>query len=435
MKLKYLLVLFTLALCFAFSLILESKLVAILIIWAGFLVFIRFSGHLFFHAKTEEEDHTLLFFKNIFVIAFLIRITACVILYHSPIRQIGPYFFAPDSYYYAKKGWVIAQLWLGNIDQFTYDAMISSWGRNIYFKFHALCYYVVGEKIELLPASFNCLAGAILPIISYFNVREFGVSKKCARWVATLICFWPSLILWSCIGIRDIWSILAFNTLLLGLIKFTKTRNKSWIILMGLCLLLIFAIRAYLLPLTLIALFASFFISNSKNIPLTFFLSLVAIVLINQLDARFGISAYLEPSNVEFLRGAYSRHGSGFQVNADLSSPLGYIKLISVSLVYYLFAPFPWAFGSKLSMFAMPETLSFYVLFYFIIKGIRLQIQVNIKAVLPLLLLVTVISCSYALVEANVGTLYRHKAQVVTMLLLFGPIGFYYRKIPLRKKS
>ena len=77
----------------------------------------------------------------------------------------------------------------------------------------------------------------------------------------------------------------------------------------------------------------------------------------------------------------------------------------------------------------MLENLSF----YYMIRGMIIQAKINVQDLIPLLLLFSVISISYSIIEANYGTLFRHRAQVLSLLLIFVPIGYYYRRVPLSK--
>lgn len=430
MNIASLLISFGVFLVIGLSIWLGSLITIILAVWTSIILILYFVAPSFIDQNDTDAMETMFFLRKIFCIAFVIRISTSFFIYFAGV--VEPWFFAPDTYYYSAKGWHIAQYWLGQIDEFTYKTTISEWGTNIYFKIHALCFYILGEKVPFFPATLNCFIGSFLPLVSFLIAREFGVNKKCARWVSYLICFWPSIILWSSIGIRDIWSILAFNILLYSILKFTKKKSMSSGVSIALCLIVLFYIRAYLLPLILIALYSSYYISKSKNIVFMLFFSILTIIFVNQLDAIFHITDYLQPSKINASRMAFSSHAAGFTVDADLSSPVGYIKLIGTSLVYFLFAPFPWDLSSPLKRFTFPETIIFYSMVYYIIYGLRLQMKLNLSKIIPLLLLFFVISCSYSLLEPNVGTLYRHKAQVVSFILIFAPIGFYYRKIPIK---
>jgi hypothetical protein len=60
-----------------------------------------------------------------------------------------------------------------------------------------------------------------------------------------------------------------------------------------------------------------------------------------------------------------------------------------------------------------------YLLTPAMIRGIRYTIRTRFREALQILLVTGLITVSYALGEGNVGTLYRHRAQAISMYLMF----------------
>jgi hypothetical protein len=114
-----------------------------------------------------------------------------------------------------------------------------------------------------------------------------------------------------------------------------------------------------------------------------------------------------------FQIGAGSAYGQG----ADVSTTGGAITYLPVGLAYFLLAPFPWEITSGLQAITLPETLVWWAILPFGIWGLALMLRRHAGAfTVPAAVLVTV-TFAYALVESNVGTAYRHRAQIL-------PIGF-----------
>ena len=94
-----------------------------------------------------------------------------------------------------------------------------------------------------------------------------------------------------------------------------------------------------------------------------------------------------------------------------------------------LFAPFPWDIVTTLQAAAMPETLLWYPLFLLSILGFRISLRNRRTAALvPLSVLLVVVS-SYALVEGNFGTAYRHRAQIMPLFFVFSGVGLSWIKV------
>jgi len=144
--------------------------------------------------------------------------------------------------------------------------------------------------------------------------------------------------------------------------------------------------------------------------------------------ARNGLAGPLteEPSlaRLEFLRqdmafGAGSAYGQG----ANVSTVGGALRFLPIGVVHFLFAPFPWAVRSTLQAFTLPETLLWYVLIPFGLRGAWLAVRHDPRAFTVLGTTLVVVSFAYALVEGNVGTAYRHRAVILPIAFVFCAIG------------
>jgi cation transport ATPase len=77
----------------------------------------------------------------------------------------------------------------------------------------------------------------------------------------------------------------------------------------------------------------------------------------------------------------------------------------------------------------LPEMLVFYALVPAILRGARDLVRARAPGALMLLLITLSLTLGYALGEANAGAAYRHRAQVLVFLLLFGAAGLDARRV------
>ena len=77
-----------------------------------------------------------------------------------------------------------------------------------------------------------------------------------------------------------------------------------------------------------------------------------------------------------------------------------------------------------------PETLFFYWLIPYILRGIRLLLREHLSTSLMALLITAGLTLGYALGEGNAGTAYRHRAQLLSFFLIFAAVGIESRKRP-----
>ncbi len=91
-------------------------------------------------------------------------------------------------------------------------------------------------------------------------------------------------------------------------------------------------------------------------------------------------------------------------------------------IAYVLFAPFPWAVGRVIDAAVIPDTLFWYVLLFGALWGAWIE-RTRWRMYLPLFVFTCGMLGLFALVEGNVGTLYRHRAITVvpTIAIFAGP--------------
>jgi hypothetical protein len=84
--------------------------------------------------------------------------------------------------------------------------------------------------------------------------------------------------------------------------------------------------------------------------------------------------------------------------------------------------------GSIRQSLAIPETLFFYTLVPGIITGILFLFRKRLSESIGVLLVTMTVTFGYAIGQGNVGTLYRHKAQVTGFYYAFAAIGMEQRR-------
>ena len=79
--------------------------------------------------------------------------------------------------------------------------------------------------------------------------------------------------------------------------------------------------------------------------------------------------------------------------------------------------------GSVRQALAVPETLFFYWLIPWMIRGIRRLSRDHLATSLSAILITGGLTLGYALGEGNAGTAYRHRAQLLSFFLIFAATG------------
>ena len=134
--------------------------------------------------------------------------------------------------------------------------------------------------------------------------------------------------------------------------------------------------------------------------------------------------------------GSATRMRSGLQQGATSAFGVGHttdtfggsLRYLPIGFAFLLFAPFPWALDTALQTAAAPETFLWYPIFFVALNGMRHAIlKGSHLAVIPISVLL-VVTTSYALVEGNFGTAYRHRAQIMPIFFIFAGVGWIMLK-------
>jgi len=126
---------------------------------------------------------------------------------------------------------------------------------------------------------------------------------------------------------------------------------------------------------------------------------------------------------------------SGFGQDLDVSTPEGALSAIPIGLAYLLLAPFPWQFGSLRQMITLPEMMVWWSCFPMLILGLYFTIRHRLREVAPIVIFTTLLTISYSIVQGNVGTAYRQRAQLLIFYFLFVAIGFVLFKEKREEKA
>jgi len=147
------------------------------------------------------------------------------------------------------------------------------------------------------------------------------------------------------------------------------------------------------------------------------------IVLMQQGVVRGRTARRMSLEGLSQTRHEMATGGSAFHGQVDISTPGRALAFLPTGVAYFLFSPFPWEITSVLKLFSLPEMVLIYFLTPAMVRGIAFAVRERFRDCFQVLLLTGLLTVSYALGEGNVGTLYRHRAQVLGFYLMFAAVG------------
>lgn len=373
---------------------------------------------------TASRDRRL---RDLFFVAIAIRVSVALLIHFAVADQT---LFAPDQMTYHSRGLALAQIWAGDID-LPASAVLPT-GPAGYFYIVASLYYLVGAA-PLLPKLLNCVVGAASVVVVHDLALRMGGTPAAALRAARFAVWFPSLILWSTLNIRDAWIVLLILLIARqALVLQQRFRLVALVVLFG-ALLALVQFRAYILLPVAVPVVVSFFVQRSRNLLRNLLLGGIAAVALIYADQAAGANRRLRVVDLDEIQQHrdWNTYGAASQFErADISTPGKALVFLPKGLAYFLLAPFPWTLGSIRQILAVPETLFFYWMLVWVVRGVRHLLKHHLERSLMVVLITAGLMLGYALGEGNAGTAYRHRAQVLCFFIICAAVGLETRQRP-----
>ena len=364
------------------------------------------------------------FLLRVMLAGLLLRLgLALVVHYNLPV-----WFFAPDQETYQDVGW---RTLLYHRGQGPMPWQIQNTTELGYFYWNALLYLIFGYA-PLAPKLVNVIAGTASALFAYRLAGELA-GRDSARLAGMLTMFFPSLVLWSTLNLRDPFVLLLTLGLFLNVARLrTRPSGAAFFgVILFLALLVLF--RDYVAAMAAFGLMGAALITKSRGMVVNLLLAASLFGLAIFAYQQFGLGTrWVESASFEALsqqRQFMAEGGTAFRPEADISSPLLGLRYLPLGLAFFLFSPFPWQVGSLLSTITLPEQLVWYALIPMVVSGGAYLVRHRYHVIGPILVFLALTVGLYALVEGNAGTAYRHRAQVLVFFLIAAAVGITLRSM------
>lgn len=375
----------------------------------------------FLIARVQRDAEAGRFLLSVMLGAIGLRLLVLALIHSS----VGPAVFAPDTQEYWVVGQELLDSWQG--DRPTPRKLVGSFQIG-YYVLNAVAFLIFGRGAGA-PVALNILFASWLAVpIYHLTLLCVRGHQGVARWATLMTAFFPSLILWSVLNIREAPTVFAVVLVVFFFARFQMAPRARDLLLAALAMMALLVLREYMMMLVGFAAGVGVVMGRSRSPAASFgagAIMLIASTFVLQ-SAGVGRSLAEEPTleRVQYLREDLGRDArSAYGQGADVSTVGGAITYLPVGLAYFLLAPFPWSATGALQRITLPESLLWYVLFFCAVRGVRLAVRHDLRRyTVPLAVLVTV-TFAYALVEGNVGTAYRHRAQVLPLFFVLSAVG------------
>jgi hypothetical protein len=376
------------------------------------------------------EDGSIL---QIFVAALLFRLTIATIIFALDMHS----YFGGDAITYDDIGSMLLQHWRGELSPDVYKELvaprlITNWGMGY---LDALIYAVTGRNMLAVQFFNSVLGAATAPLIYYCAHHLFG-NLRVARLSLLFVAFWPSLALWSAQGLKDgpIMFLLALTFLIA--LKLSERLRVSYCLLLVCALLCLLSLRFYIFYIVVASIASSYVLGlassgSQKTLRQVASIGIMSLALTFTGISRTASTQVESFGNLEVLqrsRAEQASFDSGYGKDLDVSTTSGALGIIPLGAAYLLFAPFPWQLTNFRQSITMPEMLVWWCCFPLLLIGLWYALRFKLRESLPILLFTMMLTLAYAIFQANVGTAYRQRSQLMEFYFIFVSVGFVLLK-------
>jgi hypothetical protein len=371
------------------------------------------------------------FLLRLFLIAFLVRVIIGTMIYVFNWQE----FFGGDALTYDYLGSAMNQVWRGEkqyqrlIDLFYAGGASSGWGMLYYV---GAIYQIVGRN-RLAVQYVNCVLGAATAILAYIIAMEVFSNRSVARVVAVLTGVFPSLVLWSSQGLKDGPIVFLLALSMAAILKLGDKFSFKYLAALSLALCSLLTLRFYVFYIVVVSALAAFLLGRRRLTAVSFARQLIVVGLISLALAYFGVSyyarqqldVYASPEQLQRMRlDASESAQSGFGKDIDVSTTSGAMTAIPIGFTYLILAPFPWQLGSFRQMLTLPEMVVWWLAIPLLVLGAWFTLKHRLREVTPILIFTSLLTLTYSIVQGNVGTAYRQRAQLLVFYFIFVAVGF-----------
>jgi 4-amino-4-deoxy-L-arabinose transferase-like glycosyltransferase len=344
-------------------------------------------------------------------------------------------FFGGDALTYDYFGNALMKVWEGNknyeiaVDIFSRGGAASGWGM-LYMV--AVIYKIVGRNM-LAVQYVNSVLGAATAPLAYMISMEIFPNKRVARICALLSAFFPSLVLWSSQGLKDGPIVFLLVLSMLATLKLGNRFSTKYLGALAFSLCCLITLRFYVFYIAVLAITVAFILGRRRLTAQTFARQLLIMIVIGMALAYFGVSRYANQQfdaygnfhQLQLMRLDASRTAvSGFAEDVDVSSPEGALSALPLGLSYLILAPFPWQLASVRQVITLPEMVIWWSSLPLLVLGLWFTIKYRLREVAPIIIFTTLLTLTYSILQGNVGTAYRQRAQLLIFYFVFVAIGF-----------
>jgi Dolichyl-phosphate-mannose-protein mannosyltransferase len=364
--------------------------------------------------------------------ALILRWVLAYLIYTKGMQN----FFGGDALSYDFFGNALCNVWRGIGDRNApwllaqIDIGRSGWGMPYYV---GSIYYVIGRNPFALQL-INAGLGAATCVVVYKIAASVYPVQRVARIAAILTAVSPSMILWSAQGLKDAPIAFCLCVCMYLALRLRERFAFKQLAFLVLFMISLYSLRHYAAYIVFLATAGMLVLAAKKFTPARIFQGGVLVIVLGIALSYFG-AGEVAPNGLDLKHLQQARvwsagaSNSGFGADVDITDPAAALGFLPLGVLYVLFAPFPWMIDNVRQLITLPELLVWWAFIPLLLRGYWYSMRHRLRETFGICVFTIGLTFAYALFQSNVGTAYRHRAQLFGFFFIFISIGLEQRRI------
>jgi len=280
-------------------------------------------------------------------------------------------------------------------------------------------------------------ASALVPVLHDVTRRLFG--SHAGWWAALIVTFQPGFLIWTSQLLREAGVIFFLAVALDCTLRLTTRATAGPALVLAADIALLLTFRADVALVAAGGLMAGLILGRKRVVgallTAVLVLGMVAVLVgaVGLGRAGYHASTSVSLQEVSLARSDLAGSGgSGFDANADVSTPSRAIGYLPVGLPSFLLGPFPWQVRNARQVLGCLEALTVLAMAWFAWRGWReAGPQIGRKR-LVLVMPAAALAISLTLLIGNYGTVVRERLQLLVFLVPLMALGCATRQARIR---
>lgn len=362
------------------------------------------------------------FLWRVMSLSWLLRLA--IIIVYGLTDAIYRLRLSPDSERYHREG--IESMTAMMVGDFAYKP----WIDDGWFQFTGLVYYLATPEAFMMQL-INITLGTALILPVFGIVRNITNDVFVQRFTVVLVAFFPSIVYWSTLMLKDPVSTLAIATIIYGVVELRRRWSVLPVVGIVAALFVLVGVRTYLFSVLIMVIPAAFMLFSPRRSALTLRTFLIPVAM-GALPLVFGYgyfasgqlkdSLYFDLDYINHVRVAMGDHGTGAIFDhgevhiwgVDLADDIW----AAARTLFSIFIPVnPLEASSARQLIAIPFVLIMSAFMFPLALG-GLELWRARRRAWPVIIIVVVVLGVYIGGTTNAGALFRWTTQIMPYFLM-----------------